>query len=209
MIGAALLLAPASAAVAQQAARLSAGDSIRVDGEIVGRVLSIDDRVVNVVSREAPRCRAGLMHGDPAICDPSPIVRHTVSLDEVTVERRMRKSHFTLRMLAGAGLGAAAFGAIGWVIGPELGFGSVDGCVSTSLNNRCRPGEEAYTQEEYTALQKSADQRMGALFFGLLGGTATAIVVRKLSFGWVRVEPIVTAGPSEPWGLGFTVPTPR
>lgn len=209
MAGGALLLMAASAAVAQQAARLSAGDSIRVDGEIVGRVLSINDGVMYVVGREAPRCRAGLMHGDPAICDPAPIVRHTVVLDEVTVERRMQKSHFTLRMLAGAGLGAAVFGAAGWVIGPELGFGSVDGCITASLNNRCRLGEQEYTEEEYAALQKRADQRMGALFFGLLGGTATAVVVRKLSFGWVRVEPIVSVGPSEPWGVGVTVPTPR
>lgn len=207
-LGGALLLTLAPAAVAQQAATLSAGDSIRVDGEIVGRVLSIDGRAMYVVSREAPRCRAGLMHGDAPICDPSPIVRHTVSLDEVTVERRMAKSHLTLRMLAGGVLGAAALGVVGYALGPELGFGRVDGCVEGG-HSLCRSGDSRYTEDEYAALQRRADQRKGAFFFGVLGGTGGAVLARKLSVGWVRIEPIISAGPSEPWGLGFTVPAIR
>lgn len=208
-IVAALLVALAPVLNAQEAVRLFAGDSIRVDGQIIGRVLSIEGRVMNVVSHEAPRCRAGLMHGDPAICDPAPLVRHTMNLDEVSIERRMRKPHFALRTVVGGLVGAAGFGFAGYVIGPEIGFGRVSGCVAGTTINGCSTGETRYTPEELDARQKRSDQMKGALFFGVIGGSATVVVARKLSNGWVRIEPVVVAGPDESWGLSFSVPTGR
>ncbi|NIQ59491.1 MAG: hypothetical protein GWN71_40955, partial [Gammaproteobacteria bacterium] len=83
MAAAILVAAPAIGVSAQEPVRLSAGDSIRVDGEIVGTILNINGPMMTVLSREAPRCRAGEMHGDAPICDPAPLIRHTVSLEEV------------------------------------------------------------------------------------------------------------------------------
>lgn len=207
-LGASLPLA--SAAHAQEGVRLFAGDSIRVDGEIVGTVLSITGATMTVVSREAPRCRAGEMHGDAPICDPAPLVRHTMDLQNVMVERRSQKSHLMLRTLGGGVLGAAAFGAAGYFIGPGVGFGQVDGCLELSSNIVCKNGEARYeTQAEIDRLQRASDQRRGVFFFGVIGGTATAILVNKLSKGWVRIEPIVSAGDEDPWGVSITVPSGR
>ena len=193
----------------QESVRLSAGDSIRVDGEIVGTVLSITGPTMTVVSREAPRCRAGLMHGDAPICDPAPLVRHTMDLQNVVVERRAERSHLMLRTIGGGLLGAGAFGAVGYFIGPSIGFGRVDGCLINDSNISCSTGERRYTQEEIDARQLSSDQKWGTVFFGLIGGTATGILVNKLSKGWVRIEPIMSVGEEDPWGLSVTVPTGR
>lgn len=206
----ATLLLAASVLAAQDRVPLYAGDSIRVDGEIVGRILSIEGRVVRVVSRQAPRCRAGEMHGEAAICDPAPIVRHTVNLDEVSVERRMQKPHLGLRTVIGGMVGAAAFGYAGYLIGPRIGLGRIEGCVAGStVVGRCRTGEPEYTAAELAARQRHSDQNRGMFVFGVLGGTATAILARALSVGWVRIEPTVGAGPADPWVLGIRVPAPH
>lgn len=189
--------------------RLSAGDSIRVDGDIVGRVLFIEGPTLVVVSREAPRCRAGEMHGDAPICDPAPLVRHTMALDEVRIERRAEKSHLMLRTVLGGVVGAAAFGVAGYFIGPQVGFGKLDGCLVDASRVECSTGEVRYTQEELDARQKSSDQKWGAFFFGVIGGTATAILVNKLSVGWVRIEPMVAVGREGLWGLNASVPAFR
>lgn len=191
----------------QEAVRLSAGDSIRVDGEIVGRVLSITGPNMTLVSREAPRCRAGEMHGDRPICDPAPLVRHTMDLGSVVVERRAEKSHLMLRTLAGGVLGAGAFGTAGYFIGPSVGFGKVDGCLLDDSNISCKTGEQRYTQEEIDRRQKASDQKWGTIFFGVIGGTATGVLVNKLSVGWVRIEPILSAAQDEPWGVSVAVPS--
>ena len=193
----------------QEAVRLSAGDSIRVDRQIVGRILSIEGPTMTVVSREAPRCRAGEMHGDRPICDPAPLVRHTMDLDNVVIERRAENSHLMLRTVGGGLLGAGAFGAAGYFLGPSVGFGTVDGCLINASNVSCRTGEERLTQEEIDRRQKASDQKWGAIFFGVIGGTATGILVNKLSKGWVRIEPILAAGDDDPWGLSVTLPAPR
>lgn len=193
----------------QELVRLSAGDSIRVDGEIVGRILSITGPNMTVVSREAPRCRAGEMHGDRPICDPAPLVRHTMDLGNVVVERRAEKSHLMLRTFAGGLLGAGAFGTAGYFLGPSVGFGQVEGCLINSSNISCRTGEQRTTQEDIDRRQKASDQKWGAIFFGVIGGTATAILVNKLSVGWVRIEPILSAGEEDPWGLSVSVPAFR
>jgi len=205
-----MLLLSASALPAQEVMRLSAGDSIRVDRDVVGRVLSLEGNALVVVSRAAPRCRAGQMHGDAPICDPAPLVRHTMNLDEVTIERRAEKSHLMLRTVLGGVLGAGAFGTAGYFFGPSVGFGKVDGCLLSQRDTtECKTGEAQYTREELDSRQKSSDQKRGAFFFGVIGGTATAILVNKLSVGWVRVEPIVAAGNDDQWGLSVRLPAFR
>ena len=210
LVCAALPLFPGSALEAQQQVRLSAGDSVRVDGEIVGRILFIDGPDMVVVSREAPRCRAGQMHGEAAVCDPAPLVRHEMKLEEVVIERRIRSSNLTLRTIGGGLLGAAAFGAAGWLIGPSVGFGRVEGCLEAGGSTGCAAGEPRYTADELESLQRKSDQKKGALFFGALGGTATAVLVNRLSQGWVRVEPVMSVDPAGgTWGLGLSLPAPR
>lgn len=162
-----------------------------------------------VISREAPRCRAGQAHGEAPICDPAPLVRHTLAVEEVVIERRMEKPNLMLRTLGGGVLGAAAFGAAGYFLGPSVGFGRVAGCVENSSAAQCATGEPRYTAEKLESLQRSSDQKWGAVFFGLIGGTATAVLVNKLSVGWVRIQPVMSVDPADPWGLSVALPAPR
>lgn len=182
---------------------LFAGDSIRVDGELVGRVLSIEGQNLTMVSRGKPQCRAGLMHGDAPVCDPAPLRRETLTLDDILVERRMQKGNLLMRTVLGGVLGFAAFGTAGYFIGPEFGFGKIDGCVEVTDSQLC---SNPVNQDDLRADQKISDQRKGVLFFGLLGGSFAAIMARKLSVGWVRVAPSVPVAPTDPWSVSFTVP---
>lgn len=189
-------------------APLSAGDSVRIDGDLVGRVLSIDGPRLTVVSRGESRCRAGQMHGDAPICDPAPLLRNEMDLSEVQIERRMQKGNVGTRTLIGGVIGAAAFGAAGYFIGPAVGFGRVDPCLNTSGLSR----DQCYTSNGLTAegqaeKQKQRDQRLGVLFFGAVGATLFAVIGRKTSVGWVHVQPTVPIVPSDPWGVVFRVPT--
>lgn len=193
----------ASDALAQDPTGIFAGDSIRVDGEIVGRVLSIQGSDLTLVSRAAPRCRAGEGYGDAPICDPAPIQRRRMSLDDITVERRMEKGSLTTRTIVGGVLGAAAFGTVGYFLGPTIGFGKVDGCIQSEATVFCT---NPRLPEDIAAEQEMRDHRRGAFFFGVIGGSFTAIMVRKFSVGWVQVYPAVPVTPDEPWGVSFAVP---
>lgn len=196
-----------SSLVGQERTRILAGDSVRVDGDFVGRVLSVDGPALTVVSRAVPRCRAGLMHTEAAICDPSPLIRRTMNVDEVVIERRMEKGNVGMRTIVGGLLGAAAFGAAGYLIGPSVGFGQVDACMTTEL--LCPAEKPRYSPDDLAAKQRSHDQIRGLLFFGVIGGTATAVLAKKLAVGWVRIEPLVAPAADAPLGLGFTVPASR
>jgi hypothetical protein len=209
LISAVLTLLAGGPLGAQEEVRLHAGDSIRVDGDIVGRILSIDGPTMVLISREAPRCRAGQGHGEAPICDPAPLVRHTLAVDEVVIERRMEKPNLMLRTVGGGVLGAAAFGTVGYFLGPSVGFGTVEGCLENSSTISCGTGEPRYSAEELESLQLASDRKWGTIFFGLIGGTATAVLVNKLSVGWVRIQPVMAVDPENPWGLGVSVPAPR
>jgi len=188
---------------------LFAGDSVRIDGTLVGRVLSIDGPNLVVVSRGVPTCRAGAMHGDAPICDPAPLIRREMMIQSVGIERRTQKSHINMRTIIGGLIGAAAFGVAGYYIGPTIGFGKVPGCVQVPDSALvCDPGSEI-PADEFTQLQLEADQRRGAMFFGAIGGSLTAILARKLSVGWVHVEPRVSLSPTDPWGVSITIPGVR
>lgn len=207
-----LMLAAASAVAAQQVSppsSLFAGDSIRVDGNLVGRVLSIDGPDLVLVSRGVPRCRAGEMHGDAPICDPAPLIRREMDVNAVRIERRSQKSHLNIRTIVGGLLGAAAFGTAGYFIGPEFGFGKIDGCVDSSESSVQCSDASRIPRDEFERLQLRSDQRRGVLFFGAIGGSLTAILTRKLSVGWVEISPGMPATPDEAWGVSVTVPGVR
>lgn len=157
------------------------------------------------LSRGKPVCRAGQMHGDAPICDPAPMLRETLALDEVSLERRATKSNQGLWTLGGGLLGVAAFGAVGYAIGPSVGFGKVAGCTAEDVGETYCPNP--VTREELDADQKSRDQRIGAFFFGLVGGTFTAIMARKMTVGWVRINPTMPVLPEEGWGMSVTLPS--
>lgn len=183
---------------------LFAGDSVRVNGSVVGRVLSVEGSFFTLLSRGKPVCRAGEMHGDAPICDPAPVRRETLALDEVTLERRTTRGNPGMWMLGGAVLGGAAFSALGYVIGPSVGFGKVDGCTGSESNTYCL---NPVSREELDALQEARDQRRGAFFFGLIGGTFSAIMARTLSVGWVQINPTVPVRTEEGWGMSVTLPS--
>jgi len=183
---------------------LFAGDSVRVNGDVVGRVLSVEGNFFTLLSRGKPVCRAGEMHGDAPICDPAPMRRETLALDEVTLERRTTKGSPGMWMLGGAVLGGAAFSALGYAIGPSVGFGKVDACTSSESNTYC---VNPVSREELDVLQEARDQRRGALFFGLVGGTFSAVMARKLSVGWVQINPTMPVRPEEGWGMSVTLPS--
>ena len=183
---------------------LFAGDSVRVNGAVVGRVLSVEGNYFTLISRGKPVCRAGQMHGDAPICDPAPMQRQTLALDEVSLERRATRSNQGLWTLGGAVLGTVAFGALGYGFGPSVGFGKVDSCTAAGAETYC---VNPVSEEQLDAEQTMRDQRRGAFFFGLVGGTFTAIMARKLTVGWVRIDPTVPARAEDGWGMSFTVPS--
>lgn len=188
-----------------------AGSSARQ--EFVGRIISVDGRTATLVARGQPRCRAGEMIGDAPICDPAPVIRREIDLSQVAVERRQVKSNATLRVVGGAILGGAALGAVGYLVGPSLGFGKVGGCREVTTTSLCSEfagltaEEIAQRTAQQEADQKMSDQRRGAFFFGIVGATAAGILAKKLSAGWVAVDPMVPIGGEEAWRIGINVPS--
>ncbi len=207
----AMLVVP-GATMAQSAGtvQLFAGDSVRINGDRIGRVLSIDGDDLVVVSRDEPRCRAGQMHGEAPVCDPAPLRRTEMKLGSVRIEKRSEKSRINLRTVVAGVVGGAAFALAGREIGPTIGFGKIEGCLDSedSATQLCSDNDRI-DPAEYPRLQREADQRRGMIFFGAIGGTATAILVRKLSIGWVDVTTPTPASPDHGWGLSFTLPSPR
>lgn len=219
----ALLSSPVEA-YGQEADQLYSGDSVRVfvnaevDGitlteEFIGRIVSIDGSTANLVRRGTPTCRASLDHGAPPVCDPAPLIRRTFDLADATVQRRQQKGNLPLRMVIAGVAGGAAIGAIGYAVGPSLGFGKVGGCREPTGTRLCSafaglgPEELAAAQAEQERQQTISDQRRGAFFFGLVGASAGIILIRKLSVGWVDVNPVFPTAPTDGWGLHARVPT--
>ena len=220
-----LLAGFVSPVLAQGSDELFAGDSVRVaipvlvmgDSEavesrhLVGSVLKIEGREVTVIARGRSTCTAGLSHGEGPICNLGPLTYHTVVLGEASIQKRQVVGNRTTRTLLGGLAGAAALGAVGYAVGGRLGFDSDGGCragpgFSCDDSDRL-PGETALeAKERRAAEQKASDQRRGALFFGVIGGTLGAMFGRKLSVGWIDISPSVPADPGEPWGLSLHLP---
>ncbi|MEM7416680.1 MAG: hypothetical protein AAF389_14340 [Gemmatimonadota bacterium] len=219
-----LSFSPTSIAAQQDTDQLFSGDSVRVfvnaevDGitlteEFIGRIVSLDGSTANLVRRGQPTCRASLDHGAPPICDPAPLIRRTFDLSDATVQRRQQKGNLPLRMVIAGVAGGAAVGAIGYAVGPSLGFGKVGGCREPTGTRLCSafaglgPEELRAAQAEQERQQTISDQRRGAFFFGLVGASAGIILIRKLSVGWVDVNPVFPTAPADGWGINARVPT--
>ena len=185
------------------AGALLAGDSVRINGAIVGRVLSVEGNTFTLLSRGKPICRAGEMHGEAPICDPAPIQRRTLLFEEVSLERRMEKGNPAMWTLGGGVIGGGVFAALGYFIGPVVGFGKVSGCTAQESNTYC---VNPVSKSELDAQQKERDQSRGAFFFGVVGGTFAAVMARKLSVGWVEFTPTAPLRSNEGWGMYVTVP---
>ena len=158
LLGIILLAYAPSIALGQQ---LVAGDLVRVDSQIVGTVLSgRDGQLVLVRGRQ-----------DIRIPRPDTI---RVLMDNVSIERWGGGGPHTKE---GALIGAFAFGALGYVMGPKLGWGSAQRC--TGLNFF---GCTSYTAEEDA-------QRNGVFIFGLAGAGLGALIGRALPERWRQVNP--------------------
>jgi hypothetical protein len=209
LVAASAFLCSARDLQAQDVTRdLFAGDSVRVDGVLIGRVIRVEGPIATVTSREKPRCRAGEGHGDAPICDPAPMIRRDIDLRQSTVERRLQKRDPNTWTAIGAVVGGAAFAGLGYAIGPSIGFGKVAGCSEISVTSGCS-AEDYVPPDELEQQQKKSDQRRGAAFFGVIGGSAAAIFARKMSTGWVRFEPSFPTTSEEGWGLTVVLPGVR
>lgn len=202
------LLSTGAGQVSAQAesVQLFAGDSIRIDGTTIASVLAIDGNRLVAISRAKPRCRAGERHGEAPICDPAPLIRQDVDLREATIEKRAPKGNVNRRTMVGGVLGGATFAAVGYLVGPYIGFGKVPGWECVEVTNPIGCPDGPVPRDEYETIQKAQDQKRGAFFFGVIGGSAAAIFARKMSVGWVRIEPVVPVSPAEPWGVNFSLP---
>lgn len=181
---------------------LTPGDVVRIDGETVGTLMSIDEAQLTIFAEGKQRCWPGIGHGEGPRCDPAPTVRQVVDWRTSTVERQLEERSHTRRTILGALLGAAVGGPIGYLSGPSLGYGRIDACVA-SETAFCG---DAISREEADARQRSQDQRRGTLFLGVVGATAGAILARSLADQWVQVEPPASLVGSEAWSVLLRVP---
>lgn len=196
--------AGAGHALAQDAGALTLGEVVRIDHDFVGTLMSIEDGGhLRVMGAGKPTCRASLRHAEAPICDPAPTVWREVEWSDATVERQLVEIAYTRRMIVGFILGAAVAGPIGYATGPSLGYGEVSACV-TDPNEPCN---DPVSREELDQLQRSQDQKRGAGFFGVVGGTIGAIIARRTANEWVEVQPPRPGVPSDGWTVGVRVPT--
>ena len=115
----------------------------------------------------------------------------------------MEKGNPAMWTLGGGVIGGGVFAALGYFIGPVVGFGKVSGCTAQESNTYC---VNPVSKSELDAQQKVRDQRRGAFFFGVVGGTFAAVMARKLSVGWVEFTPTAPLRSNEGWGMSVTVP---
>ena len=205
LLAALLLFGMREASAQSESVQLFAGDSIRIDGSTIASVVTVEGSRLITVRRAKPRCRAGERHGEAPICDPAPLIREEVDLERAIIEKRAAKGNVDVRTLVGGVVGGAAFAAAGYLLGPAVGFGKVPQWECLEIENpiACPAGPVA--RDEYESIQRARDQKRGALFFGVIGGSAVAIVTRKLSVGWIRVDPLIPAAPAEAWGVNVSV----
>lgn len=188
---------------AQSETGVAIGDTVRIDGEFVGRITSMQSSVATVLGQGEARCTAPTRHGEAPVCDPPPMVRNTYDLSTVSVERPSTGGK-TKRLIIAGVLGGAVGAVVGRSVGPSIGFGQVYECVVVY-------GRETCSNREFTSpeVQRASDQKRGALYFGVITGTVAVIVANKLSNDWVRVEPVVPVRAEGGWGVALTLPLPN
>lgn len=205
--GLALLLpaAPVAAQNGGDAGELAPGEVVRIDGDVVGTLMAIDDARLTILTEGKPRCWPGISHGEAPRCDPAPSVRQVVDWRTSTVERHDGERSYARRTIVGFLVGVAVGAPAGWLTGPALGYGGIDACVQETTNFCADPIPRA----EADAQQRSQDQRRGALFFGVIGGTAGAIIARRLADEWVEVRPPASLRSDDPWSVAVRLPLDR
>jgi hypothetical protein len=201
----AVLVALAGSAEGQTAPEdgLTPGDVVRVDGDFIGTLMSIEDEsTLTVIGEGERRCYPGQAHGEGPRCDPAPSIRRVVDWHGTTVERQLVEVRHTRRTILGAFIGGAALAPIGYLTGPSLGYGKVDACTSAATGGFC---PDPITDEELDARQRSRDQLRGALLFGIVGATMGALLARTTADEWIEVHPPSSAGGG---GLSFSLRVP-
>jgi hypothetical protein len=176
-----LILGGSAAAVAAQAPdRLARGDLIRIDAEVVGRVLSVSDGQIEVLP------------GTAELSEPRPDTAR-ISRDGTVIERAAGGGPQTG---LGAAIGALAFGAVGAALGPKMGWGSERTCSGINIF-----GCTSYTAEEDA-------RQTGMLVFGLVGAGLGALIGASLPYRWAEVAPVARSNGGMGWSFALAIPWP-
>ena len=158
--------APLTAQGQQLAGRtdpFSQGELVRIDSQIVGRVLS----------QRGGQLTVALGRSDLRIGRSDTI---GVSIDSVSIERPIGGGPHPGW---GALLGGLGFGVLGYFMGPELGWGSHAGIGC--------PFDGCYPR---TPAELKRDARgEGVLFFGLAGAGLGFLIGRALPYKWQQASP--------------------
>jgi len=195
-----LPLLPGSA-LAQSMNDLEVGETVRVNGEFVGRVVAVEETDLTVFGQGRPTCTAGIYHGESAICTSAPMEQLTVDLSVVTVEREITGAGRTKGLLLGAIVGGVAGAGTGYVIGPVIGFGRLSTCVDRNGLETC-----SYVNTP-PDVQRSSDQWRGTVFLGFVGATVGALLANALVDDWITVRPAArSAGGSSGWSFELALP---
>jgi len=180
---------------------LEVGETVRVDGAFVGRVVAVEDTDLTVFGQGPPTCTAGIYHGESAICTSAPMERQTVDMSVVTVERAVTGAGRTRGLLVGAVVGGVAGAGAGYAIGPVLGFGRLSTCVDRNGLETC-----SYVNTP-PDVQRSSDQWRGTVFLGFVGATIGALLANALVDDWITVRPPGrAAGDDAGWSFELAVP---
>lgn len=201
-----VLLATSTLILAQSAEMLTPGDVVRIDYDFVGTLMSVEQSTLTIIGEGKPICWPGLRHGEAPRCDPAPSIRRVVDWRRATVERQLVEQSYLKRTAVGFLIGAAVMAPIGFVTGPTLGYGKISACVEVSETRLCTV---SIPQEEADVIQRAQDQRRGAFFFSMVGGSVGAIVARRLANEWLVVQPPTSIGADAPWSLALRVPLPK
>lgn len=197
------LLGGAAPLLGQSDDALNPGDVVRVDHEFVGTLMSIDaGRTLTLLGEGKPTCWPGIGHGEGPRCDPAPVVRRVVEWHGATIERQLVEIPYLRRTIVGGLLGAIALAPVGYLTGPTLGYGKLQGCVEVTLTQVC---DNPISREDFDTRQRARDQRRGTAAFAVLGASIGAIVARKTIDEWVVIEPPGLADEGA-WSLSLRVP---
>ena len=80
---------------------LTPGQVVRIDRDFVGTVMSVtDETTVTVMGSGAPKCYAGINHGDPPRCDTAPAIRRVPPAKASSSKRPSGPFQSTVRAVA-------------------------------------------------------------------------------------------------------------
>jgi len=199
-------LAPAIAlGQAESEGVLTPGDVVRLDRDFVGTLMSIEGATtLTVIGEGKQRCYPGQAHGEGPRCDPAPSIRRVIDWHGTTVERQLVEARHTKRTVVGALIGSGIMAPIGYLTGPSLGYGKVEGCTSGAVLSCADPTPPDVLERR----QRARDRLRGSLLFGVVGATMGALVARATVEEWVVVRPPSASGQGA-WSLSLRFPAPE